>query len=156
MAVSGDFMRLRLLQDRLRQAAQGEALKEMLGPLRDETNQQVGDCFREQRDPYGRQWPPRKKPKAEHALRYGYIDDGHALLDKTGKLLSSIRTVTTATGIKVTMASYAMYHWQPDGPGGKLPQRSMLPTARQGLGPIFGDAYLRVSGRVARAFMGTV
>lgn len=141
MAVTGDFHRLQLLREQLKACAAGEARKAVIGALRDESVTQCVACFKVKRDPYGRPWPPRPKPA------------DWAILDKTGALIDSVRAIATATAVRLSMLGYGVYHWQPDRPGQKLPQRAMLPTRRQGLGPIWGDAFVRRSGQVMRAFM---
>src|SRR5207253_1976811 len=113
---------------------------------------QIIASFQGQRDPYGKPWPPRKKA-ADWAIRaFGLMqDDGHPLLDNTGRMVESITVKALATSIRVTALGYAAFHQEGTH---SLPPRRWFPDPVLGLGPIWGDGFLRVSGRVARAFMG--
>lgn len=152
MAVTGDFHRLQLLKDRLRRMGQGEARKELLHDLTNETHRQILDSFIQKRDTYGKTWAPRKPPAVWAAMAFGLFQQNHPLLDKSGDLINSVRALAVGVGIKVTMLWYAVFHVQPDRPGTVIPQRTPLPTARQGLGPIWTNAFLRVSAAVAKRF----
>ncbi len=150
MAVTGDFARLAMLGQRLKRMAEGEARKELLHELASESHRLTVESFARKRDPYARSWPARKKPTGWAALAFGALEDSHPLLDKTGKLIDSVRSLALSKVVKITMLWYGVFHWQPDRSGKVIPQRTPLPTARQGLGPIWTQAFLAASGRVAR------
>jgi phage gpG-like protein len=141
VAVTGDFMRLRLLQDRLRQAAQGGARRDMVLALANEAHRQVIEGVSRKRDPYGNSWAARKNK------------GGWPLLDKTGAMVNSFTVRTRPTGFSIWARDYAAYHEQGTS---RMPARILWPRPDLGLGPIWGDAFLRTSGDVMRAFMGAV
>lgn len=88
--------------------------------------------FREQRNPYGVPWAPRKKPRGWAALAFGHIEDGHPLLDKTGKGVESL--TSRAVGDRAVMRfgrGYMRFHQT----GTKfMDARKIFPEQAQGLG----------------------
>jgi len=92
------------------------------------------ECLRgfvEQRDPYGTPWAPRKKIKAEYALRYGHIDDGHPLLDKSGRGIRSLTTRAVGDASQLRMVDYMRFHQSGTY---KMVARKMVPEQSMGLG----------------------
>lgn len=149
MAVSGDFMRLALLRDRLKHMAGGQARRDMLRALADETQRQIIAGFNAKRDPYGRAWAPRKPPPAWAARAFGLMQRSHPLLDDTGRMIDSMRSRPSGGAVLVTGLGYAEFHQE----GTRLMvARRLLPAPVLGLGPTWGDAYLMVSRMVANAY----
>jgi hypothetical protein len=64
-------------------------------------------------------------------------------------MINSAAARPTRTGFKITMLMYAGHHNQGTR---NMPARTMVPRPDLGLGPIWGDAFLRVSKRVADEF----
>ena len=85
------------------------------------------------------------------ARAFGLMQQSHPLLDKTGRMLNSIRARATTRGVTVTAVDYAGYHQ--DGTSNMVARR-IVPDAAMGLGPIWGNAIGRVAADVARGALG--
>ena len=152
MAVTGDFMMLAQLRQRLARMGTGEVLRVLGSRLATETQEQMLRGFREQRDPYGRKWAPRKPPPAWAVRAFGLVDDHHPILDKTGQMIDGGRSRFDGRRILVTLKSPAPFHQSGTI---KMVRRQMLPTADMGgLGPIWTAGYVKVSGEVLKKFIG--
>lgn len=78
--------------------------------------------FQQQRDPYGVPWAPRKPSKA---------DNGHKLLDDTGRMINSLTSRPTANGVTLRILDYAKFHQS----GTRfMVARKVFPDPGQGLG----------------------
>lgn len=102
--------------------------------------------FREQRDPYGAPWAPRKKPRGWAALAFGG-DDGHPLLDKSGKGINSLTSRANGDVVSLRMVGYMRFHQtgahhnartniksKISTPAYDMPARKMVPEQSRGLG----------------------
>lgn len=132
--------------------SRGEAYKDLRHELTNEAHRLTVDSFARKVDAYGRPMAPRAKPTGWAVLAFGLLQDSHPLLDKTGKLINSVRAIAVGAGFRITMLWYGVFHVQPDRAGTVLPQRTPLPTARQGLGPVWTRAFLAVSERIAKRY----
>lgn len=133
--------------------ASGEAQKVILHRLANETQRQVVVGFAAKRDPYGRSWRPRKVPAAWAARAFGMMQDNHPLLDKTGKMIESIRTRPVGGSVVSTGLGYLGFHQEGTV---NMVARRLFPAPEMGIGPIWGDAFLKVSKAVASEFAGTL
>lgn len=148
MAVTADFMRLELLRTRIESIGSAGGLRPVLAALTAEAHQQTLNCFIEERDPYGRRWAARKKAPDWAIRAFGLMQSNHKLLDKTGDGIDSLTAKPTATGIRLRIAGHMRFHLTGTG---KMKARKFFPV--DGLGPIWGDAFLRVSSKVFRGLL---
>jgi phage gpG-like protein len=140
MAITGDFSRLQQLRQRLERIAAGGLMPDIGRELADEAHRLVINAFNQQRDPWGRPWRP-LKDKSQH---------DRPILQKTRRLLRGITARYQDGRIVLRMSGYGAF--QQFGTD-KIPARKFVPEGAA-LGPIWGDAFLRVTGRVVRQMLG--
>ena len=110
--------------------------------------EKVEEGFDQQRDPYGLPW----KPLADSTLRMrAKRGTGDTILNDTGKMLASLRVISTSNNATVKINRPAEYH-QKGNP--RLPQRRILPISfgarylpkawTQGIEKIFNDYVARM------------
>jgi phage gpG-like protein len=105
--------------------------------------------FRAQSDPYGVPWAPRKPPKAWAALAFGFIDNGHRLLDDTGKMVESLKARYSRGTILMSIKGYAQFHQS--GTRSMVP-RKIFPDQASGLGT-WSDPIQRAATDAVRELM---
>lgn len=88
--------------------------------------------FREERDPYGVRWAPRKAVRGWAALAFGVVDDGHKLLDATGRMIGSLTARAGGAG-RVLMRILGIAKWHQGGTK-RMVARRMFPDQGRGLG----------------------
>lgn len=93
---------------RLERMGAAEVKARIAAKVRDAMHKACVDGFNAKVDPYGNAWAPRKRSKGWAAL--AWPDDGHQLLDKSGKMIDSLRVVAIGTTVRLTMKFYAWYH----------------------------------------------
>ena len=148
MALTGDFSRLREMRQRLAMLASGGYAKQAATAFANETQKLLVNGFAQKRDPYGRAWAPRR-PVPDWVIR-AFHPTNHPLLDKTGKMFDTAKSKAVGLKIRVSMKPYAKFHQ--DGTV-KMVARKLVPDGTN-LGPIWGNAYLRVSASLAHDLMG--
>jgi phage gpG-like protein len=89
------------------------------------------DGFRSQSDPYGVPWAPRKPPKAWAVLAFGLIDNGHRILDDTGKMVGSLKARYSRGTVLMSIKGYAQFHQYGTS---NMVARKIFPDQAQGLG----------------------
>lgn len=151
MALTGDFARLELFRRRLQAIARGGAQRQLCTELANETHKLIIAGFVGKQDPYGRRWAPRRPTPAWVVRAFGPMN--HPLLDKSGKMIDGFRVRATATGLRATTVSYAGFHQSGTR---KMVARKLVPDSRMGMGPTWGNAYLRVAGIVGDRLLGSV
>lgn len=144
--------------------------------LAEEARHQVDDCFKGERDPYGKPWEPLKHRKGK-------------ILQDTGRMHASTATVAVPDGFLLQItATYAKYHQYGTNPSQRaarlarqsargrfvskrartsylltirahtnpgIPQRQMVPMASTGgLGPIWSRAFNKVTADVLAETLG--
>lgn len=87
--------------------------------------------FREQRDPYGVPWAPRKRPPDWAIRAFGLMQDEHKLLDKTGRGVGSLTSRAVGDRVVMRMVDYMKFHQTGTY---KMVARKMFPEESQGLG----------------------
>ena len=125
------FDQLSQLTARIESIAAAGGLTDVISALRDEAHEQVIAGFREQRDPYGTAWQARKD------------NGGWPILDKTGAGIDSFTAQSTPTGIRLRIDGHMKFHLT--GTRFMVPRR-FFPV--DGLGPIWGTAFMRVASQV--------
>lgn len=84
-----------------------------------------------ERDPYGERWAPRKKATGWAVRAFGLIDDGHKLLDKSGKMIDSITSRASNDGAIIKLRGYAKFHQTGTR---NMVARKLFPENSRGLG----------------------
>lgn len=158
------------LRHRIAQASGAVFRARLAQNLAEEARHQVDDCFRGERDPYGKPWDPLKHRKGK-------------ILQDSGRMHASTATAARPDGFVIEItATYAKYHQygaklKPRANahnrrgrfmsrarastargravrvsfsrGGEIPQRQMIPMIQTGgLGPIWAGAFNRVTTRM--------
>lgn len=95
---------------RLQKLSQPDVINAMGRKIADACHAEAIRGFVEQRDPYGKPWAPRKKPSAWSVLRFGKIDNGHRLLDDTGKMIDSLTARYVSGRVIMRIRGYAQFH----------------------------------------------
>ena len=153
MALTGDFHRLARLRQQLEAISRGGLQKQCATAFANETVKLMVDEFNQQRDPYGKPWAPRKRPPDWAIRAFGLMQDDHRLLDKSGKMIDSLRAKPLANGnVKVTMRPYAQFHQTGTD---KMVARKLVPDDAMDLGPIWGRAFNRVADDILRGMLST-
>lgn len=140
MAVTGDFTRLMQLRQRLERIAAGGLMPVVGRELANETLRLVVDSFNRQRDPWGRPWERLRDPRERN----------RPILQKTRRLLRGITARYRGRRIVLRMPGYGAF--QQLGTA-TIPARKFVPDGAQ-LGPIWGDAFLRVTSGAVRGMLG--
>lgn len=131
--------------ERLGSAAVRERIaKDVAGALYDETMR----GFREQRDPYGTPWAPRKKRPLWVALAFGE-DTGWPLLNYTGRGIGSVRAKATRDMVRLTILGRMKFHQLGTI---KMVRRAFWPVEGRGLG-LWLNAVNKASVEAVRAMM---
>lgn len=138
----GQFDQLSQLTARIESIGASGGLSDVIAALRDEAHEQVIAGFREQRDPYGNAWAPRKVPPDWAIRAFGLIQSNHPLLDDTGAGINSFSAQATPTGIRLRIDGHMKFHLT--GTRFMVP-RKFFPV--DGLGPIWGAAFMRVASQ---------
>lgn len=122
---------LNALIQKIERLAAGEVKQRIASKVADACHAQCVLGFQQQRDPYGVPWKARKKPKAEWALRFGFIDDGHRILDDSGDMIDSLTARATNGRIVMRILGYARFHQTGTY---KMVARKIFPDVSVGLG----------------------
>jgi hypothetical protein len=80
---------------KLERFSSGEVYERMGRKIADACHAQAIAGFRAETDPYGVPWAPRKKVSGWAAVRFGYVDNGHPLLDDTGAMINESQGLGT-------------------------------------------------------------
>ena len=150
MALTGDFHRLAMLRQQLAAIARGGAVEKLMPAMRDRVHGLILDGFRQQRDPYGRKWAPRRKAPDWAVRAFGLMQDNHPLLDKTGRGINSFTTRAASRRIVVRALDYMGFHQSGTR---NMVARKEVPDPEMGLGPIWGLAFNRVADDVLRGML---
>lgn len=87
--------------------------------------------FREQRDPYGIPWKPRKSPAAWAVRAFGLMQQNHPLLDKTGAMINSLTSRGSGGRVLMRILGYAKFHQSGTA---TMTARKIFPDPANGLG----------------------
>ncbi len=149
MALVANHAALGALRQQLATIARGDAMRVLTSRLTEEVKAQVLRELTEKRDPYGKPWAARKKQPAWAALAFGPAT--WPLLEKTQRLIRSVRVRPLSRGVKMTMVDYANYHQTGTA---KMPARMLAPDASRGLGAIWQRGIEDVATRLLTQMLG--
>lgn len=107
---------------RLKRLGSEQVRERVASKVRDAAHAECLRGFIEKRDPYGVPWAPRRLPRGWAAL--AFPDDGHPLLDKTGRMIGSLRSLASSRGVRMSMNGPAKYHQA----GAVHPARTVIST----------------------------
>lgn len=86
------------IKARVREASSAAFRARLAQGLAEEARHQVDDCFRGERDPYGKPWEPLRSRKGK-------------ILQRTGRMRASTATEASPDGFRLEItATYAAYH----------------------------------------------
>lgn len=131
---------------RLERMAASDVKHRIMTKVADVAQEQCLRGFREQRDPYGAPWAPRKRATGWAALAFG-TDDGHPILDKTGKGVDSLTSRAVGDRVVMRIRGYMKFHQTGAHHNARtniashrstqaydMPARKIFPEQSQGLG----------------------
>lgn len=117
---------------RLERFAAGQVKQQIASKVRGAAHDQCLECFRQQRDPYGAPWAPRKKPPDWAIRAFGLLQTNHKLLDYTGNGINSLRSVALSGGsVQLRIINYMKFHQTGTY---KMVARKYFPDPTRGLG----------------------